>query len=209
MKHNYAKKTDNVNETNEATTTAASNEMHYSYVDCLKGNVPVPLTPNGKTLFQVLMVGGMATFMVTMNGIAHTGLGFLTQSHWLYPLMFAVAFLVRTFISSPLVDKLAPNLVFSRFKGVSRSVGMTVLNVVCTAPVMCALATMLLVGVDDFLSGYLITLPFMALIAAVVNFFVVGPVVKVVYNRIAPAEGLGMLSNMRQSVPALTQLLGF
>ena len=209
MKYNYAAKTDNANEINETATPAVDGQTHYSYVDCLKGNVPVPLTPNGKTLFQVLMVGGMVTFMVTMNGIAHTGLGFLAQSHWLYPLMFALAFLVRTFISSPLVDKLAPKLVLSRFRGMYCSIGMTVLNVVCTAPIMCALATVLLVGIDDFLFAYLTTLPLMALIAAVVNFFFVGPIVKIVYNRIAPAEGLGMLSNMHQSVPALTQLLGF
>ena len=207
MKHNYAIETNNANETNEA--TAANEQTHYSYVDCLKGNTPVPLTPNGKTLFQVLMVGGMVTFMVTMNGIANTGLGFLAQSHWLYPLMFALAFLVRTFISSPLVDKLAPKLVFSHFEGVSRNIGMTVLNVICTAPVMCALATVLLVGTDDFLLAYLTKLPVMALIAAVVNFFIVGPIVKIVYNRIAPADGLGLLSNLRENVPALTQLLGF
>ena len=207
MKHNYAIETNNANETNEA--TAANEQTHYSYVDCLKGNTPVPLTPNGKTLFQVLMVGGMVTFMVTMNGIANTGLGFLAQSHWLYPLMFALAFLVRTFISSPLVDKLAPKLVFSHFEGVSRNIAMTVLNVICTAPIMCALATVLLVGTDDFLLAYLTKLPVMALIAAVVNFFVVGPIVKIIYNRIAPADGLGLLSNLRENVPALTQLLGF
>ena len=178
MKHNYAIETNNANETNEATAT--NEQTHYSYVDCLKGNTPVPLTPNGKTLFQVLMVGGMVTLMVTMNGIANTGLGFLAQSHWLYPLMFALAFLVRTFISSPLVDKLAPKLVFSHFEGVSRNIGMTVLNVICTAPVMCALATVLLVGTDDFLLAYLTKLPVMALIAAVVNFFIVGPIVKIV-----------------------------
>jgi len=219
MKHNYAIVTDNANgagEADKATASSAtsrpvttSEQTHYSYIDCLKGNAPVPLTPNGKTLFQVLMVGGMVTFMVTTNGIAHTGIGFLAQSHWLYPLMFALAFLVRTFISSPLVDKLAPKLVFGHLEGVGRSIGMTVLNVACTAPIMCALATMLLVGVDNFLPAYLTKLPAMALIAAVVNFFIVGPIVKIAYNRIAPADGLGLLAGLRQNVPALTQLLGF
>ena len=209
MKHNSAFETNNENKANEATASTATERTHYSYVECLKGNVPVPLTANGKTLFQVLMVGGMVTFMVTMNGIANTGIGFLAQSHWLYPLMFALAFLVRTFISSPLVDMVAPKLVLSRFDGVGRSIGMTVINVVCTAPIMCALATLLLVGTDDFLLAYLTKLPIMALIAAAVNFFIVGPVVKIVYNRIAPADGLGLLANLRQNVPALTQLLGF
>ena len=209
MKHNYALEAYDENKTNEAIASTATERTHYSYVDCLKGNVPVPLTANGKTLFQVLMVGGMVTFMVTMNGIANTGIGFLAQSHWLYPLMFALAFLVRTFISSPLVDMVAPKLVLSRFDGVARSIGMTVINVVCTAPIMCALATLLLVGTDGFLLAYLTKLPIMALIAAAVNFFIVGPVVKIVYNRIAPADGLGLIANLRQNVPALTQLLGF
>ena len=209
MKHNYALEAYDENKTNEANTSTVTDRSHYSYVDCLKGNVPVPLTANGKTLFQVLMVGGMVTFMVTMNGIANTGVGFLAQSHWLYPLMFALAFLVRTFISSPLVDMVAPKLVLSRFDGVGRSIGMTVINVVCTAPIMCALATLLLVGTDGFLLAYLTKLPIMALIAAAVNFFIVGPVVKIAYNHIAPADGLGLLANLRQNVPALTQLLGF
>lgn len=92
----------------------------YTYMDCLRGTVPLPKHVNGATLFQVLMVGGMVTFMVTVNGLRNTGLDFLVNSHWLYPLMFCLAFLVRTFYGAPLVDKLAPKLVFSRFEGADR-----------------------------------------------------------------------------------------
>ena len=181
----------------------------YTYFDCLRGTVPVPLTPNGKALFQVLMVGGMVTFMVTINGIRTTGLAFLTQSHWLYPLMFAIAFLVRTFACGRLADALAPQLVFKRFEGPVRGIAMTALNVVCTAPVMCAIATLLLVGTGDFPTAYATTLPVVAPIAMLVNFFVVGPAAKLIYHRIAPADGLGLLYNLRQNVPSLTQILGF
>ena len=183
--------------------------MKYTYLDCLRGKTPVPRTPNGATLFQVLMVGGMVTFMVTVNGVRFTGLAFLAQSHWLYPLMFAVAFLVRTFISTKIVNALAPRLVLSRFEGVARSIGMTVLNVACTAPFMCAIATLLLVGIDDFALSYLTTLPLVAPIAMLINFFIVGPAAKLAYNRIAPSNGLALIADLRAKTPALTQLLGF
>ena len=74
---------------------------------------------------------------------------------------------------------------------------------------MCALATLLLVGTDNYAMTYLTTLPIVAPIAALVNFFIVGPAVKLLYNRIAPADGLGFLANLRQNTPALTQILGF
>lgn len=181
----------------------------YTYMDCLRGTVPLPKHVNGATLFQVLMVGGMVTFMVTVNGLRNTGLDFLVNSHWLYPLMFCLAFLVRTFYGAPLVNKLAPKLVFSRFEGAARAIAMTVLNVCCMAPVMCAIATLLIVGPDDFLVRYVTTLPIVAPMAMVVNYFIVGPIVKLVFaNRISPAGGLGLLENLEQHAPNLARMLG-
>lgn len=181
----------------------------YTYMDCLRGITPVPKTPNGKTLFQVLMTGGMVTFMVTINGIRQTGLGFLMQSHWLYPLMFAIAFLVRTFFAGKVVSALAPKLVLSRFRGFKKGIGMTLLNTACMAPIMCANATLLLMGTDGFISAYLATLPLIAPISALVNYFIVGPAVKLLYNRIAPADGLHLLGSLHRNAPALTRILGF
>lgn len=183
--------------------------VRYTYSQCLRGEVPVPTHVNGSTLFQVLMVGGMATFMVTINGLRNTGFDFLASSHWLYPLMFALAFLVRTFISAPLANKLAKRFVFGRFDGTVRAVVMTVLNVVCTAPIMCAIGILLLVGPSDFLVRYATTLPLMAPLGALVNYFVVAPVAKLLFfNRISPSGGLGLLSNLEQNAPSLARLLG-
>ena len=174
----------------------------------LRFNWPLALCAAALTVLGVIFIGSagaarsVAALQTAWRSHAFTAIGG-------FALMFALAFLVRTFISSPLVDMVAPKLVLSRFDGVARSIGMTVINVVCTAPIMCALATLLLVGTDGFLLAYLTKLPIMALIAAAVNFFIVGPVVKIVYNRIAPADGLGLIANLRQNVPALTQLLGF
>jgi len=191
--------------------TKRNNETlnRYTYMDCLRGTVPLPKYVNGATLFQVLMVGGMVTFMVTVNGLRNTGLDFLVNSHWLYPLMFCLAFLVRTFYGAPLVNKLAPKLVFNRFEGAARAIAMTVLNVCCMAPVMCAIATLLIVGPDDFLMRYITTLPVVAPMAMLVNYFIVGPIVKLVFaNRISPAGGLGLLENLEQHAPNLARMLG-
>ena len=191
------------------TAEKRANETHYTYIDCLRGVTPVPRTPNGKTLFTALMTGGMVTFMVTINGIRQTGLGFLTQSHWLYPLMFAIAFLVRSLVASKVVDALAPRLVLNRLTGVRKSIGMTLLNTGCMAPIMCAITTLLLLGTDNFAFTYVTTLPLIAPISALVNFFAVGPAVKLLYNRIAPADGLSLLGNLHSNAPALSRLLGF
>ncbi len=196
-------------EFDNATAPAYEKPKRYTYVDCLRGTVPLPKHVNGATLFQVLMVGGMVTFMVTVNGVRNTGLDFLVNSHWLYPLMFCLAFLVRTFYGAPLVNKLAPKLVFSRFEGAARAIAMTVLNVCCMAPVMCAIATLLIVGPDDFLMRYITTLPVVAPMAMLVNYFIVGPIVKLVFaNRISPAGGLGLLENLEQHAPNLARMLG-
>ena len=184
-------------------------QRRFTYRDCLRGTVPVPKSVNGATIFQVLMVGGMVTFMVTINGLRNAGLDFLVNSHWLYPLMFCLAFLVRTFIGAPIVNKLAPKLVFSRFEGVARGMAMTVLNVCCMAPIMCAIATLLIMGPTDFLIHYATTLPVVTPMALFVNFFVVGPIAKLAFaNRISPSGGLGLLSNLEQNAPNLARLLG-
>ena len=184
-------------------------QRRFTYRDCLRGTVPVPKSVNGATIFQVLMVGGMVTFMVTINGLRNTGLDFLVNSHWLYPLMFCLAFLVRTFIGAPIVNKLAPKLVFSRFEGVARGMAMTVLNVCCMAPIMCAITTLLIMGPTDFLIHYATTLPVVTPMALFVNFFVVGPIAKLAFaNRISPSGGLGLLSNLEQNAPNLARLLG-
>ena len=185
-------------------------ERRFTYRDCMQGTVPVPRMTNGATIFKVLMVGGMVTFMVTINGIRHTGFEFLAQSHWLYPVMFSLAFLVRTYIGDKAVGFLAPRTVLKWFKGAKRNVGMTVLNVLVMAPIMCAIATLLLVGTNNFFFNYITTLPLIMPIAALVNFFVVGPIVKLTFiNRISPSGGLRFLETMRANTDSLTRLLGF
>lgn len=186
------------------------NVKHYTYRDCLNGSAPVPHGKNGSTLFQVLMVGGMVTFMVTINGLHNVGPAFFLQSHWLYPVIFCIAFLVRQFISSKLVEALAPKLVHDRLSGMRKALAMTVLNVCCTAPIMCALVILLLNGTDGFAMRYLCTLPLTAPLAVLVNYLVVGPIVKLLFNNcILPANGVGILDALRTNATPLARLLGF
>lgn len=194
----------------EASSAEKRGDMgrRYTYLDCIRGTIPLPRNVNGSTIFQILMVGGMVTFMVTFNGLRNTGLGFVASSHWLYPLMFALAFLVRTFIGGPLANAISRRLVLPRFTGIARSVGMTAVNVCCMAPIMCALATLLLCGPSDFVARYATALPLMAVLAGFVNFFLVGPVAKLAFNRIAPANGLNLLGNLEQNAPLLARMLG-
>ena len=45
--------------------------------------------------------------------------------------------------------------------------------------------------------------------AMVVNYFIVGPIVKLLFNnKISPAGGIGLLTNLKAQTDALTRLLG-
>lgn len=183
--------------------------VRYTYMDCLRGITPVPKGTNGATIFMVLMVGGMVTFMVTVNGIRNTGLDFLVHSHWLYPLVFCIAFLVRVLFAARVVDFIAPRVVLNHFEGIPRSIAMTVLNVCIMAPIMGAIVTLLLTGTDNFLMTYLTTLPITMPTAMLINFFAIGPAVKLIFNNVlSPSGGLGLLSNLSENTSTLTRLLG-
>jgi len=188
----------------------AQRGRRYTYLDCLRGTAPAPTSPNGSTLFQVLMVGGMVTFMVTINGLRNAGPSFLLQSHWLYPIVFCLAFLVRTFISSKMAGAVARRFVNGRLEGARKALAMTVVNVCCTAPIMCAIVTLLVSGADGFAWRYITTLPVTAPLAIAVNYLVVGPAAKLLFhNRISPAGGIGIMEELGYSATPLARLLGF
>lgn len=176
-------------------TVSAAESNHvthfaYSYADCLKGAAPVPRNPAEKFIFQLLMVGGMVTFMATVNGVLHSGLSFFSTAHWMYPLVFCLAFLVRVFIGDKVVGAIAGRFILPRFTGIARNIAMTVLNVAVMATIMGSVVTMLLNGPDGYLVELLQTLPATALAALMINYFIVAPAVKLIYaNHIEPAYG--------------------
>ena len=162
----------------------------YTYADCLKGVVPVPKNPAEKFIFQLLMVGGMVTFMVTINGVMHSGVEFFLSAHWMYPLVFYLAFLVRTLIGDKVVGAIAGRFILPRFAGAARNLAMTLLNVAVMASIMGSVVTMLLNGANGYLAALAETLPATALAAFLVNYLIVAPAVKLLYaNCIQPTWG--------------------
>ena len=72
-------------------TPAADEPRSYRYRDCLDGTAPIPKDALGNAIFSLLMAGGMTTFMVSFNGVRHSGLSFFFESLWLYPVIFCLA----------------------------------------------------------------------------------------------------------------------
>ena len=62
------------------TTKAQTGNKRYSYSDCLHGKVPVPMGENGTTLYQLLMVGCMVSFVFAANSVRANGSVSLAQS---------------------------------------------------------------------------------------------------------------------------------
>ena len=155
-----------------------------TYLDCLMGRAPIPRKGINKLMFTLLMVGGMVTFMTTFNGVSHSGLAFFAQMHWMYPLIFALAFLVRIYIADKIVNFVAPRFLLPRFHGLARPIAMTALNVCVMAPIMASIITLLLHGPNNYLAEVLVSITKNAGVAAFVSFFVVGPAVKMLYNNV-------------------------
>lgn len=180
------------------------------YMDCLLGNVKVPRTGNGSTLFSILMAGGMVLVMVTINGVRNTGLEFLSQSHWLYPLVFCLSFTLRSLIGQRFIEPLSNKLINERFHGASRTIGKTIVRTCCMSPIMCALTTLLINGFENYWYVYLTTLPVTAPLAILVNYFFVGPAVKMIFiNKISPALGIRILTDLRLNIATISRLMGF
>lgn len=176
---------------------SAQSPLHnsVSYFDCLADRASTPTDPAEKLLFQFLMVGGMVTFMATFNGMRHSGLAFFATYHWIYPLVACVALFLRLALTTRIVDFLAPKLVFSHFHGFAATIAYTALNTLSTAPLLNILVTLLLYGRHGLLGNIAANLPISMVVAFLVSLFIVGPIVKMVYNNFLTTErGLRWLS---------------
>lgn len=188
---------------------AASAPAHRTYLDCLMGRANTPTHGPGKGAFQLLMVGGMVSFMATLNGVLNSGLAFFATAHWMYPLVFCIAFLMRLYVGDRVVGFVAPRYVLPRFRGLARSVMMTLLNVAVMGAIMGSAITLLLNGPAGFWGQLASTLPVTMAVAALVNFFVVGPAVKMIYNNVLePTDGLGLFSLAQRYVMPWTAIFG-
>lgn len=165
----------------------------YSYFDCVSGKAPVPRDILGKSMFGLLMAGGMTTFMVTFNSVSHSGasvLDFIIQSHWMYPLVICISLSMRMLFADRVVDWLAPRFIMPRFHGFARNAAMTLLNVALMSPVMGGLMALLLNGPQGFFAHLAGSLPASAATAVLVNLLIVGPAAKMLYhNVLTPMAG--------------------
>ncbi len=173
--------------------TQADNRSHagrrtYSYTECVMGLAPVPHDYFGGGVFKLLMAGGMTTVMVTFNSLIHSGANFVLESLWLYPLILCLSLGMRFLYADRIVDLIAPRYIFPRFKGFSRNAAMTLLNIALMAPVMGFLAALLLAGPDGFLDRMASTLPYSIPVSILVNLFVVGPIVRMIYHNVLAAS---------------------
>ena len=188
-------------------TTKKTN--HYTYADCLRDAAPAPTGINGTTLYQLLMVGGTVALVVTAGSIRDSGSDFLKQPHWMYPLIFCIAFLARVYISGPLVAFLAPRLIGSRLRGFARGAAMTVLGVCVASPITSAIVALLFTEPDDFLGSYVHALATTTPMTMLISHFIVGPAVKLAFhNRITPDRGLKTLEVLDQHALSFLKLFG-
>jgi hypothetical protein len=173
-----------------------------TFADAFLGKAPVPKAGSaGKFVFTFLMVLCMVSVMVTINGFQHSGLAFLSNAHWMYPTVFCVAFLIRTFFGDPISGRIIGKFVIPHTKpGLGRTVLITLANVVVMASIMSVIVTMLLGGlsVETLLAGVK-SIPLTMCIAFCVNMFVVGPAVKMFYNNVVVRiGGFNIMTKFRQ-----------
>ena len=161
--------------------TETTQSPRVTYLDCLKGTAPVPRGGVEKKTFTLLMVGGMVTFMVNFNGVLHSGLGFYPHGVWLIPIVFCIAFLVKTQLVGKFTEMLIGKLVIPNLTGFKKGLGITLCNVCVMAPIMSSIVTLLLQGTD----GYLAYLAH----ALLINTFIVGPIAKMLYNNYFAVKG--------------------
>lgn len=191
------------------TAAAMGAPQRCTYRDCLMGRANIPVHGPGKAAFTLLMVGGMVTFMATFNGVLSSGLGFFAHAHWMYPLVFCIAFLMRLYVGDRVVGFAAPRYVMPHFHGLARNIAMTLLNVVVMGAIMGSIITLLLKGPAGFWSELASTLPLTMTAAALVNYFVVGPAVKMIYNNVLePTNGLGLFNWAQRYAMPWTAIFG-
>ena len=192
-----------------ATAAAMGAPQRCTYRDCLMGRANIPVHGPGKAAFTLLMVGGMVTFMATFNGVLSSGLGFFAHAHWMYPLVFCIAFLMRLYVGDRFVGFAAPRYVIPHFHGLARNIAMTLLNVVVMGAIMGSIITLLLKGPAGFWGELASTLPLTMTVAALVNYFVVGPAVKMIYNNVLePTNGLGLFNWAQRYAMPWTAIFG-
>jgi len=191
----------------------ARRPKRYTYVDCLRDQVPVPTGDNGTTLFQALMVGGMTAITVTAGGVPSDGVSFLIHERWLYPIVFSISFLTRIYIGAPLTRLIGSRFINGRLQGPGRNAANALLGTAVSSPVTGAIVTLLFAEANDaesYADAYLASLSMSMPMSALVSLFVVGPLTKLVFhNRIKPESGLRAMKTFSDHSASIARMFGF
>ena len=169
----------------------SENKLRCSYFDCLRGKASVPKERAGMLLFQALMIGGMVSIMTSFNGYRHSGLDFFINYHWMYPLTFCITFLIREWFMNDFTEAIIHQYILPNFQGAKKATLITLTNIVCMVPLMSTLMTCMIYGVDNLGQTLLEQVPITMLVGACVNFFIVSPIVKMIYNNLTVANVAG------------------
>jgi len=167
------------------------NKLRCSYLDCLRGKASVPKERAGMLLFQALMIGGMVSIMTSFNGYRHSGLDFFVNYHWMYPLTFCITFLIREWFMNDFTEAIIHEFILPRFQGVKKATLITLTNIVCMVPLMSTIMTCMLYGFHDLGATLAEQVPITIAVGACVNFFIVSPIVKMIYNNLIVANASG------------------
>ena len=123
--------------------------------------------------------------------------------------MFCVAFLVRTYVGTPIISFLTPRLIGKRLRGCARGLAKVVLSVVVTTPITSAFVALLFSNPSDFTHEYVSSLAVTMPVTVLVNYLIVGPAVKLAFQRIRPESGLRILKALGEHATSFTRIMGF
>lgn len=148
--------------------------------------------PQGKkhqVIFQTILMMGTIPATSTINWLAHTSnlsWDAFFQNFSLYPLFLALAIGVRFFIANPLINPLIKRFIVPRFKGIRRSLSITLVNVLAMGTLIALFRTLMTAGnPSEILWGtFASSLPLSYLISFVFGYFIASPLTKKLYARI-------------------------
>ena len=181
-----------------------------TYRDCLCDATPHTVDPVAQLLFTVLIIGGMVTFMATFNGLRQLGITFFIHSHWFYPLIFVCALFVRLAIGARICTFIIDKLIKPQINGRLRAALTSLINVGIMTPIMVTIVTLLLTGTNNLAMSLAINIPISVVVALLVNYFIVVPIVRLVYFNVilTSPRGLKLLRFLQHYAPAFLVLLG-
>ena len=165
-----------------------------AYRKYFAGERTMPVGLRQSALFTLLMATGMGTCMFSTVALV-TGMStdtyFFAITH-MVPLMVLFGATVRLFVLERPVDYLIGRVLAPRFHATALTVAITLLNVMVMATMMCAIGTATstilevgsLEGLARFRDRYLGILPTILFVGSVASVFVVGPLARLVFNRV-------------------------